>query len=122
MDGRTGEIPNDGIASTPPSRTMVVEEKQQAENNIMDVTIVILKNVLLLSSSRDARSYADGCKRIIEYLHNYSGRGVTGSIALSGRPSAVPAVPVGQNVGSTILRLAVYQRDGEWIITNTGAL
>lgn len=47
MDGRTGEIPNDGIASTPPSK-MTAEENQQVENSIMDVTVVILKNVLLL--------------------------------------------------------------------------
>ena len=76
------------------------------------------------AASRDAKSYHDGLKRVDAFLHNYTGRGVTGNIAIKQeKGSAASPVPRGQNVGSTILRLAVYRHDrGEWVITSTSYL
>ncbi len=80
----------------------------------------------IVFASRNAGKYNNGLNQINDYLQNYNGRGVTGSIVLSGRKeasSAAPAIPVGQNVGSTILRLAVYHQDSNrWIITSTSVL
>jgi hypothetical protein len=78
-----------------------------------------------VESAAKAASYSDGLNSVDSYLENYHGRGVTGSIAFSGRKrgSAAPRVVVGQNVGSTILRLAKYQRDVQsWVITSPGML
>ncbi|HEY0037583.1 MAG TPA: hypothetical protein VGB66_12890, partial [Longimicrobium sp.] len=54
-----------------------------------------------------ARTYEDGLARMNRFLAHYSARGVTGSIVLDrgGRQGESPA-PLGQNIGSTILRLA----------------
>jgi hypothetical protein len=74
--------------------------------------------------SHDATSYTDGLSRVDAFLHNYTGRGVTGNIAIKqDRGSSASPVPRGQNVGSMLLRLAVYRQDrGEWMITSTSYL
>jgi hypothetical protein len=78
----------------------------------------------IMAASQDATSYTDGIRRVDAFLHNYSGRGVTGNIAIKQeRGSSASPVPRGQNVGSTILRLAVYGHDrGEWVIKSTSYL
>ncbi|MCU1244993.1 MAG: hypothetical protein JWN02_903 [Acidobacteria bacterium] len=72
------------------------------------------------------RSYRAGLERMNTFLRGYSGRGVTGSIVLSGRPrdgAGGNRIPAGQNLGSTILRLACYEPDTrEWVITNASSL
>ena len=77
-----------------------------------------------IASAAKARSYNHGLSLMNKFLYNYSGRGVTGSIVLSGGKASSSAVPVraGQNVGST-MRLVVYQQDsGTWSTVSTSAL
>jgi hypothetical protein len=82
-----------------------------------------------IEAAADASSYADGLDSVNTFMEGYNGRGVTGSIAFSARqrkssksPNATRVV-VGQNVGSTILRLAKYEPDTDtWVITSTAEL
>ena len=80
----------------------------------------------IAEASGKAKSYSDGLEIINEYLHNYSGRGVTGNIVIKKNSpnSKNPAtIPSGQNIGSTILRLSTYQKDIEtWVISNADSL
>jgi hypothetical protein len=79
-----------------------------------------------IRSASKARSYSKGLEGINAYLLGYNGRGVTGNIVLGGRKrdaSGAPRIPAGQNLGSTVLRLARYEPDTHtWVITSASAL
>jgi hypothetical protein len=79
-----------------------------------------------IRSASKAHSYGKGLERVNAYLLGYSGRGVTGNIVLAGRKpdaSGASRIPAGQNVGSTVLRLAHYEPDTHtWVITSASSL